>query len=114
VFSIGVDPHKASHTVVVVDGREQVVGEIRVHADRLQRNRLLRFAAPFEPRCWAIEGKTGTGALVVNNWRRRPDRAGCAAKAVGSGPGARYRAPFYLGATARSEPAPGIVVPFDD
>jgi Transposase len=65
VFIIGIDPHKASHTVAVLNGREQVVGEIRVHADRLQRDRLLRFAARFTPRCWAIEGATGTGALVA-------------------------------------------------
>jgi transposase len=65
VFIIGIDPHKASHTVAVLDGREQLVGETRVHADRLQRDRLLRFAARFKPRCWAIEGATGTGALVA-------------------------------------------------
>jgi transposase len=36
-----------------------------VHADRSQRDRLLAFAAEFEPRCWAIEGATGTGALFA-------------------------------------------------
>jgi transposase len=65
VFIIGIDPHKASHTVAVLDGHEQLVGEIRVRADRSQRDRLLRFAARFEPRCWAIEGATGTGALLA-------------------------------------------------
>ena len=65
MFIIGIDPHKASHTAAVLDAREQLVGEIRVHADRLQRDRLLRFAERFEPRCWAIEGATGTGALVA-------------------------------------------------
>ena len=46
VFIIGVDPHKASHTAAVLDGDEQLVGEIRVRADRSQRDRLLEFAAP--------------------------------------------------------------------
>jgi hypothetical protein len=65
VFFIGIDPHKASHTAAVLDGHEQLVCEVRVHADRWQRDRLLAFAARFEPRCWAIEGATGTGALLA-------------------------------------------------
>jgi transposase len=65
VFIIGVDPHKASHTAAVLDVYEQLVGEIKVRADRSQRDRLLAFAAPFEPRTWAIEGATGTGALLA-------------------------------------------------
>ena len=65
MFVIGIDPHKASHTAAVLDGHERLVSEIRVHADRSQRDRLLAFAAVFEPRCWAIEGATGTGALLA-------------------------------------------------
>jgi transposase len=65
VFFIGIDPHKASHTAAVLDVHERLVSEIRVSADRSQRDRLLSFAAPFEPRCWAIEGATGTGALLA-------------------------------------------------
>jgi transposase len=65
VFIIGVDPHKGSHTAAVLDRDEQVVDEIRVRADRNQRDRLLDFAAEFEPRLWAIEGATGTGALLA-------------------------------------------------
>jgi transposase len=65
VFVIGIDPHKASHTAAVLDDHEHLVSEIRVHADRSQRDRLLTFAAEFEPRCWAIEGATGTGALLA-------------------------------------------------
>lgn len=47
VFVIGIDPHKGSHTAAVLDGTEQLVGELRVSADRRQREHLLRFAAPF-------------------------------------------------------------------
>ena len=65
MFIIGVDPHKASHTAAVLDRDEQLVGEIRVRADRSQRDHLLEFAAPFAPRTWAIEGATGTGALLA-------------------------------------------------
>jgi transposase len=65
VFIIGIDPHKGSHTAAVIDHQEQLVGELSVCADRRQRDRLLRWAAPFEPRLWAVEGATGHGALLA-------------------------------------------------
>jgi transposase len=65
VFVIGIDPHKGSHTAAVIDRDEQLVGELSVIADRRQRARLLAWAAPFEPRVWAVEGATGHGALLA-------------------------------------------------
>jgi integrase len=65
VFIIGIDPHKGSHTAAVIDGEEQIVGEVLVCADRRQRDRLLCWAAPFEPRVWAVEGASGHGALLA-------------------------------------------------
>lgn len=65
MFIIGIDPHKGSHTAAVLDEREVVVGELRVNADRHQRDRLLEFAAPFEPRTWAVEAAAGLGALLA-------------------------------------------------
>jgi len=65
VFIIGIDPHKGSHTAAVIDGDEQVVGMFALRADRRQRDRLLRFAEPFMPRVWAVEGATGVGALLA-------------------------------------------------
>jgi transposase len=65
VFIIGIDPHKGSHTAAVIDRDEQLVGEVSVIADRRQRERLLRWAAPFEPRVWAVEGAAGVGALLA-------------------------------------------------
>jgi transposase len=64
VFIIGIDPHKGSHTAVAIDGDERLVGELLVRADRRQRERLLCWAAEFEPRLWAVEGATGHGALL--------------------------------------------------
>jgi transposase len=64
VFIIGIDPHKGSHTAVAIDGDERLVGELLVTADRRQRARLLCWAAEFQPRVWAVEGATGTGALL--------------------------------------------------
>ena len=65
MFIIGIDPHKGSHTAAVLDDSEKLVGELRVVADRRQRDRLLRFAAPFEPRTWAVEAAGGLGALLA-------------------------------------------------
>jgi transposase len=65
VFIIGIDPHKGSHTAAVIDRDEELVGEISVCADRRQRDRLLAWAAPFEPRLWAVEGATGHGVLLA-------------------------------------------------
>src|SRR5207344_600572 len=39
--------------------------EVRVTADGRQRDRLLDWAAAFAPRLWAVEGTTGTGALLA-------------------------------------------------
>lgn len=65
MITIGIDPHKGSHTATAVDEREEVVGELRVIADRHQRTQLLEWAAAFEPRRWAVEGATGMGALLA-------------------------------------------------
>jgi transposase len=65
VFPIGIDPHKGTHTAAVLDGTEIVIDELRLVADRHQRDRLLAFATRFEPRTWAIEGAGGLGALLL-------------------------------------------------
>jgi len=65
VFIIGIDPHKGSHTAAAIDRDEQLVGELAVQADRRQRDRLLAWAARFEPRLWAVEGATGHGSLLA-------------------------------------------------
>ncbi len=41
VTTIGIDPHKATHTAVAIDEAEMVLGEITVSADRYQIVRLL-------------------------------------------------------------------------
>ena len=62
---IGVDPHKGSHTAVVVDGNEHELGRLTVRADRRQLERMLTFAAPFGERTWAIESAGGLGFLLA-------------------------------------------------
>ncbi len=65
MFVIGVDPHKGSHTAAALDRDERTIGELRVRADCSQHHRLLAWAEEFSPRTWAVEGATGTGALLA-------------------------------------------------
>jgi transposase len=62
---IGIDPHKATHTAVAIDGDEQPIARLLVTADRCQTQRLLAWAAPFEERTWAIESAGGLGRLLA-------------------------------------------------
>src|SRR5437867_8440549 len=61
---IGVDPHKATHTAVALDGNELELGEVQVRASTSQLKRLLAWAVPFEKRTWAVEGAGGCGYLL--------------------------------------------------
>src|SRR5258705_12955275 len=62
---IGVDPHKASHTAVVISAAEEPLGELRVRASAVQAERLLAWAAAWPERTWAVEGAGGTGHLLA-------------------------------------------------
>ena len=62
---IGVDPHKGSHTAVVIDQQEVVLGQIRVRASVAQAERLLAWAAAWPERTWAVEGAAGMGHLLA-------------------------------------------------
>ena len=62
---IGVDPHKASHTAVVINAAEEELGELRVGACAGQAERLLAWAAAWPQRTWAVEGAGGMGHLLA-------------------------------------------------
>ena len=62
---IGVDPHKGSHTAVVIDQAEAVLGQVRVRACAAQTERLLAWAASWPQRTWAVEGAGGVGHLLA-------------------------------------------------
>jgi hypothetical protein len=62
---IGVDPHKGSHTAVVVDETEQALGELKVRSGPSQLERLLAWAQRFPARSWAVENATGLGYLLA-------------------------------------------------
>ena len=62
---IGVDPHKGSHTAVVIDQAEMALGEVRVRASASQVRQLLAWAAAWPDRTWAVEGAGGLGHLLA-------------------------------------------------
>ena len=67
VTTIGIDPHKATHTAVAIDESETVLGELTVPADRYQIARLLDWAGSVDGdggRLWAVEAAGGLGYLL--------------------------------------------------
>jgi transposase len=66
VTTIGIDPHKATHTAVAIDESETVLGELTVPADRYQITRLMDWACRLDGdgRLWAVEAAGGLGYLL--------------------------------------------------
>lgn len=62
---IGVDPHKASHTAVAIGEDEEEFASLKVRASRRQVDQLLKWAAPFDKRLWAVESAAGMGYLLT-------------------------------------------------
>jgi len=65
VITIGIDPHKSSHTAVALDPSGRILGELRVPASRATPERFLRWAKDWPQRIWAVEGATGLGHLLT-------------------------------------------------
>ena len=66
VTTIGIDPHKATHTAVAIDGSEIVLDEITIRADKNQTSKLIDWATSVDGdgRVWAVEAATGLGHLL--------------------------------------------------
>lgn len=66
VTTIVVDPHKATHTAVVIDDSEIVLGEITIPAGEDQAKRLIGWAATVngDGHRWAVEAAAGLGHLL--------------------------------------------------
>ena len=62
---IGIDPHKATHTAVAIDGHEVELARFKLRASKHQSAQLLTWAAGFEDRAWAIESAAGLGYLLA-------------------------------------------------
>ena len=67
VTTIGIDPHKATHTAVAINESETVLGEITVPADRYQTKKLMDWVGNIDDdggRLWAVEAAGGLGYLL--------------------------------------------------
>jgi len=63
---IGMDPHKRSATIEVMDAGEAVVGGGRYATDVAGYRAMLAFAKRFPQRTWAIEGCSGIGKHIAH------------------------------------------------
>lgn len=63
---IGVDPHKASNTVAVIDREtNRVIGRERFVNDSVGNRAMVRFGEQWSERLWAVEGANGVGCSVA-------------------------------------------------
>ena len=58
---IGMDPHKRSGTIEVLDGHEQVLGGGRYGTDQDGYRQMLAAGRRWKDRVWAVEGYGGVG-----------------------------------------------------
>ena len=91
---IGVDPHKASNTLVVIDERERVLGQQRFANDRAGYRSMKTFARAHRDRVWAVEGARGVGAGLAQRLVAEgepvldvPARLSARVRALGGGSG---------------------------
>jgi len=62
---IGVDPHKLSATIEVVDARERVLASGRFSTDRSGYAAMGKHVAGWSDRVWAVEGSNGAGRSLA-------------------------------------------------
>ncbi len=58
---IGVDPHKLSATIEVVDSHERLLGSGRFSTDRAGFAAMRSYVKAWSERVWAVEGANGAG-----------------------------------------------------
>jgi transposase len=58
---IGVDPHKLSATIEVVDQSERLLGSGRFATDKAGYAAMRKYATSWSDRLWAVEGANGAG-----------------------------------------------------
>ena len=91
---IGVDPHKASNTLVVIDAQERVLAQQRFSNDRDGYRSMKTFARTHRDRVWAVEGARGVGAGLAQRLVTEgepvldvPARLSARVRALGGGSG---------------------------
>jgi hypothetical protein len=65
---IGMDPHKLSATIEVLDERERVLGGGRYGTDRDGYRQMLAAARRWPDRVWAVEGCNGSAGTWRSGW----------------------------------------------
>ena len=91
---IGVDPHKASNTLVVIDEGERALEQQRFANDRAGYRSMKTFARTYRDRVWAVEGARGVGAGLAQRLVAEdqpvldvPARLSARVRALGDGSG---------------------------
>jgi hypothetical protein len=62
---IGMDPHKRSATIEIIDDREQVLARGRFGTDRNGYQAMLPLGRRHKDRVWAVEGCNGIGKHIA-------------------------------------------------
>lgn len=65
MITIGIDPHKRTHTAVAIDDQRHKIAELEVIASAAMTRTLLSWAWLWPSREWAIEGSDGLGRLLA-------------------------------------------------
>jgi transposase len=75
VVIIGIDPHKRTHTASALEpGTHRVLATLQIEATLVGYRGLLRWAARFEVRRWAVENARGLGAHLAQWLAARGER----------------------------------------
>jgi transposase len=64
-LTIGIDPHKRSHTAAALDARLRVVGQVRIASTRTGYRALREWASRWPKWQWAVENAGGLGRPVA-------------------------------------------------
>jgi transposase len=62
---IGMDPHKRSATIEVINDRENVLAQGRFGTDRAGYQTMLKLGRQHKDRIWAVEGSNGIGKHIA-------------------------------------------------
>jgi hypothetical protein len=98
---IGMDPHKRSATIEVMDRDETILGGGRYATDIAGYAAMLKFGKQFGDRTWAIEGCNGIGKHIANRLLADGELVGVPAKHKrpyrSQGPGRAFWFPPSIG-----------------
>ena len=89
---IGVDPHKLSATIEVVDGHGRLLGQGRYSTDKAGYSAMRRYVSQFPDRLWGVEGANGAGRPLAQRLLSAgervidvPAKLAAGARALGTG-----------------------------